>query len=359
MMARISGPHLRRDAAALRFLLLCLGGWAAMRVAMNWSPVEPMRVAVAPAAAPSINARSDRPLPAKDGVRARRRPVVATPAFVGAHPSEARARPFAVATPLRKPPLVIGRVTEGAADPVENDAAVRLAMPTAQPADAAAPRDSGFAGDLPSRAGWTLGGWLYLRGEAVDGLAAGGQIGGSQAGARLAYGFGEKGRTNAYGRTTVAVRRPRQRELAVGLAHGPFARLPIDVAVERRVAIGREGRDAFAAMVVGGVSEVALPAGFRLDAYAQAGVVGMRRRDGFADGALVVDRPLGIGALRIGALAAGAAQPDAACIDAGPRLTLGLPHMGKGARIALDWRQRVAGGARPGSGLALTLAGDF
>ena len=63
--------------------------------------------------------------------------------------------------------------------------------------------------------------------------------------------------------------------------------------------------------------------------------------------------------LRLGALAAGAVQPGAARVDVGPRLTLRLPQVGEGGRIALDWRQRIAGDARPESGLALTLAADF
>ena len=46
-------------------------------------------------------------------------------------------------------------------------------------------------------------------------------------------------------------------------------------------------------------------------------------------------------------------------VDVGPRLTLRLPDVGEGSRIALDWRQRVAGDATPESGLALTLAADF
>ena len=52
-------------------------------------------------------------------------------------------------------------------------------------------------------------------------------------------------------------------------------------------------------------------------------------------------------------------QPGAARVDVGPRLTLRLPEVGQGSRIALDWRQRIAGDARPASGLALTLASDF
>ncbi len=214
-------------------------------------------------------------------------------------------------------------------------------------------------------AGWSLGGWLYLRDGAVvapGGIAAASQLGGSQAGLRVAYGFGDTGRARAYGRATIAVRRPAQRELAFGLAFAPVAHWPVDVAVEQRVAAGREGRTALAAMVSGGVGDVALPHGFRLEAYGQAGVVGARRRDGFADGAIVIDHRLGpdeTSPLRLGALAAGAVQPGAARVDVGPRLTLRLPDIGEGSRIALDWRQRVAGEARPASGLALTLASDF
>ncbi|HMP45030.1 MAG TPA: hypothetical protein PKD99_07990, partial [Sphingopyxis sp.] len=91
-------------------------------------------------------------------------------------------------------------------------------------------------------------------------------------------------------------------------------------------------------------------------------IVGARRRDGFADAALVVDREVARMpevSLHLGALAAGAAQPGAARADVGPRLTLRLPEVGEGSRVALDWRQRVAGDAEPRSGLALTLAADF
>lgn len=214
-------------------------------------------------------------------------------------------------------------------------------------------------------AGWSLGGWVYLRGGALvapGGIAAASQLGGSQAGLRLAYGFGDSGRVRAYGRATVALRRPEQRELAFGWAFAPVAHWPVDVAVEQRAAVGKEGRTALAAMVSGGVGDVVLPHGFRLEAYGQAGIVGARRRDGFADGAIVIDRPVGSdesSPLRVGALAAGAVQPGAARVDVGPRMTLRLPDVGEGSRIALDWRQRIAGDARPASGFALTLASDF
>lgn len=166
----------------------------------------------------------------------------------------------------------------------------------------------------------------------------------------------------AYGRATIAVRRPAQRELALGLAFAPLAHWPVDVAVEQRVAVGRAGRMALAAMVSGGVGDVALPHGFRLEAYGQAGIVGARRHDRFADGAIVIDHRVGAddsSPLRVGALAAGAVQPGAARVNVGPRLSLRLPDVSEGSRIVLDRRQRIAGDARPASGLAQTLASDF
>ena len=77
---------------------------------------------------------------------------------------------------------------------------------------------------------------------------------------------------------------------------------------------------------------------------------------------MVIDHRLGAhetAPLRLGALAAAAIQPGTGRVDIGPRLTLKLPDVGHGSRIAIDWRQRIAGDARPESGAALTLATDF
>lgn len=373
-----------RDARPLRFLLLCVGGWTVLRVAAHWNPdVQPPPEAVAPPwSAPTPFAAT--------GLSVER----AAPALWAAAPRSPR---------QPSPPIVGAMLRRGTADAatVTADAAgiggaggtdrhnlraallARLLSPSANGAARSA-MSRGAADWFPTTvtpsvdpgqgkpfwmrrqmAGWSLGGWVYLRGgapTAPDGIAAGGQLGGSQAGLRLGYGFGDTGRARAYARATIAVRRPAQRELAFGLAFAPLAHWPVDIAVEQRVAVGREGRTALAALVSGGVGDVALPHGFRLEAYGQAGIVGARRRDGFADGAIVIDHRLGSdesSPLRVGALAAGAVQPGAARVDVGPRMTLRLPDVGEGSRIALDWRQRIAGDARPASGLALTLASDF
>lgn len=374
----------RRDAPALRFLFLCIGGWIALRIMMAWNPAMslPPEIPTAPWGPPSPFAKtrdlSDTARHAygpwaaaavpQRGSRARRLEQVpptasgalpateigAVPTGFGADRHDLRLALIARLLPSR--PGSVARSAVGGA---------RGAMwfPLA-PAAGAAPGQGTPFWIRREFSGWSLGSWLYLRegsGNAPGTIGGAGELGGSQAGLRLAYGFGEAGRVRAYGRATIALQRTRQREVAFGLAVAPLANLPIDVAIEQRIAAGNEGRTAMAVMASGGVSDVALPAGFRLDAYAQAGVVGTRRRDGFADGAVVVDRRIGANEtrLRLGALAAGAVQPNAARVDVGPRLTLRLPDVGQGSRIALDWRQRVAGDAYPESGVALTLAADF
>jgi hypothetical protein len=382
MIWLLAGLRTSVEARALRFLLLCLCGWIAVRALATWNPLIP---AVAePPGAPWVS-------PSPFAVAMGRQPqALDDRAARGAPVSARRSRAQWPALPMmdrsggNDEPASGGMGDGGFA---ADRHGLRLAMIARF-----FPRSGQSAGTVPARggdwssmtpagaatpgngerfwmqrqmAGWSLGGWLYVRGgsgRVPGGIAAGGQLGGSQGGLRLAYGFGDDGRVRAFARATIAVDQLRQREIAIGGTVAPIPRLPVDIAIEHRFAAGDQGRTALAAMVSGGVSDVALPGGFRLDGYAQAGVVGARRRDGFADGAIVVDRRLGEderAPLRLGGLAAGAIQPGAARIDVGPRLTLRLPDVGKGSRIAVDWRQRVAGDARPESGLALTLAADF
>ena len=377
MMARRANA--RRDAPALRFLLLCVGGWIILRIIMLWTPA--MSVApdagTAPWVAPSpfavsnadpfsrAQARTSLPRAAASRPAAASLLSLPTADPPGADGGDAVVdRPGADRHSLRlalMARLFPSAVGDGRRSAVGNGGVLFPPIPAAR----AAPGQGRPFWIRQPLSSWSLGSWLYLRdgsGKAPGAIGEASQLGGSQAGLRLAYGFGETGRLRAYGRATIAIERPAQREVALGVAFAPLARVPIDLAIEQRVAAGREGRTALAVMASGGVSEVALPIGFRLDAYAQAGVVGTRRRDGFADGAIIVDRRLGrdeTSALRLGALAAGAVQPGASRVDVGPRLTLRLPQVGEGSRIALDWRQRIAGDAHPESGVALTLAADF
>lgn len=199
--------------------------------------------------------------------------------------------------------------------------------------------------------------WALLRGresldEAPRSLASAGTLGGSQAGARLTYQFSSQ--IAASLRTTSAVGTS-QSEVAAGVRFTPLASIPVSLTAERRQAIGDYGgRSAFALFAEGGLYGESLW-GFDLDGYGQAGLVGIRNRALFADGALTFTRPVyrqfsaGVGIW-------GGVQPGVHRLDAGPRVSYRVrPNI----RVHVDWRQRLAGSASPGSGPAVTLAGDF
>jgi hypothetical protein len=201
---------------------------------------------------------------------------------------------------------------------------------------------------------WTVAAWSFLRGGDGSSLAAGGTLGGGQAGLRGTYRLLRGVALSA--RLAGPLRRPTASEAALGFDL-VSAKLPVHLLVERRQAIGRGGRSAFGATLYGGVREQRIGP-FRLDTYAQAGVVGARSRHLFADGGATIALPL-TKALRAGAGAWAAAQPGVSRADLGPRASLRLPLTGRTVSVAADWRFRVAGSARPGSGPTLTLASDF
>ena len=204
-----------------------------------------------------------------------------------------------------------------------------------------------------------LSSWALLRGQQGMGfgphsLASGGQLGGSQAGARLSYNFTRQ--IAASLRTSADVGR-RGGEIAGGVRVQPVRGLPLWFTAERRQRLGDfgTGRNAFALFAEGGVYQRPMPWDFDLDAYLQAGVVGFKSRDAFIDGAMTFTRPVyrqfsgGVGVW-------GGAQPGVYRVDAGPRVTMKVRN---NVRVHFDWRQRLAGNAQPGSGPAITLAGDF
>jgi hypothetical protein len=201
--------------------------------------------------------------------------------------------------------------------------------------------------------------WALLRAQSpgtagTQSLASGGSLGVSQAGARLTYNFSSQ--ISATLRSTSDVGR-RGGELAAGMRIQPVAGIPLWVDAERRQRIGRfgGGRSAFALFFEAGVYDRPMPLHFLLDTYLQGGVVGLRSRDRFIDGSLTLTRPVykqfsaGLGVW-------GGAQPGVYRVDAGPRVTMRVRN---NVRVHADWRQRLAGNALPGSGPAITLAGDF
>lgn len=203
------------------------------------------------------------------------------------------------------------------------------------------------------RPGASLSAWVFARGQGEAALGTGGQLGGPQVGVR---GYLPLARGVALTGSVTSQIGARAGEASVGVA---LRRGALGLLVERRVRLTGSGRQAFAVTAVGGVSDVRVTQGVRLDAYAQAGVVG---DDGFGDGAVTVERTVLKAAgssIGIAAGAWGGAQPGVARLDIGPSIVARVPLGQTTGRIAFDWRMRVAGNARPGSGPALTLAANF
>ncbi len=204
-----------------------------------------------------------------------------------------------------------------------------------------------------------LSSWALLRSQQTGvagsrSLASGGQLGASQAGARLIYNIDRRLALTARASSEVG---RRGGEVAAGVRIQPLVSIPIWVTAERRQAIGKYGggRSAFAFFLEGGVYQRPLPWDFSLDSYIQGGIVGLKSRDLFVDGGLTVSRPV-YRQFSAGFGVWGGAQPGLYRVDAGPRITMRVRN---NLKVHVDWRQKLAGNARPGSGPVLTLAGDF
>jgi hypothetical protein len=201
--------------------------------------------------------------------------------------------------------------------------------------------------------------WALLRSQQTgiagsSSLASGGTLGASQAGSRLTYNFTRQ--IAATLRTTTTVGR-RGGEFAAGVRVQPIASIPVWITAERRQRLGQfsDGRNDFALFLEGGVYQRPMPWRFSLDGYLQGGIVGVRSRDLFIDGGLAFTRPV-YKRFSVGFGVWGGAQPGLYRLDAGPRISM---QVRRNVRVHFDWRQRLAGNALPGSGPAVTLAGDF
>lgn len=200
-------------------------------------------------------------------------------------------------------------------------------------------------------------GWLILRSAGLP--TATQRLGGAQAGVRLTYALG-RGRRVALSLRLSAPLHGRGTEIAPGIDWQPVA-APIHLIVEQRIAIDG-GRGGPAALLVAGLDPTPVGAGFRIEAYGQAGMIAQGRVAGFADGAARVARPIatpGGHELDLGVGAWGAIQPGAARLDIGPGIAIAIPAGRHRLRLALDWRQRIAGRAAPASGPVLSIGSDF
>ncbi|WP_423142028.1 hypothetical protein ACOYW6_01285 [Parablastomonas sp. CN1-191] len=215
---------------------------------------------------------------------------------------------------------------------------------------------------------WSGDSWLFLRRGSTAAVVSGpgaATYGASQVGAVLRYRLapGSAHEPAVYLRAASALAGPRQHEAAAGLALRPVAGVPVALLAEARVTADDAGaRVRPAAMLVTQLAPFRLPGGLDGEFYAAGGYVGGRDATPFGDAqARVTRRVVSQGRLRLdiggGAWAGG--QRGAARADIGPTASLSVPLGPASARVAADWRLRVAGDARPAAGPALTISAGF
>lgn len=326
----------------LRFVALVAIGWASARTIMLWPEGATMPRAIE-AAFPLLPAQAA-PAPASRPTRPAALPHRPVAIPLHATPLDTPATVTQHGDPARIGLAVLGLVSFGREE-------ILSAPPGALP-------HPGPPASLPSAAQpsrWSASAWLLTRrGAAVGGA----MLGGDQAGMRVAYHPGS-GRIALFARLTAPLA-GRGSEAAAGIEWQPSA-APVRVVAEYRAGLdGTPGGPALG--VVAGVHAVPLPLDFSLEAYGQAGAVARTRIDPFADGALRVTRQVaaaGRARLDVGAGAWGAAQRGATRLDMGPSAIASVPVGDNTLRVAVDWRERITGDARPGSGPALSLGADF
>lgn len=352
-----------RAGAPLRFLGLTLGLWIGVRVAMT--------------SALFAQALGDAPPPVAPGARV----SLGSSLRLAAHTGRIDRLTSAPAHRLERVPILRGgpdgaMIADRSAAAAPAFATSAAAMPILN-AVAAGGEEAGRipAATVPalpagSRGGtdrWSASAWAFWRAQGSGrSLGSGGQLGGPQAGARIERALGRVGSgrglpVSAYARVTTALRGPMVPEAALGVAVRPLSgKVPVMLGVERRIAFDRNGRDAFALVAAGGLNPTRVIGAITAEGYAQAGMVGLSRRDPFIDGRVSVTAPLGRGGtMRGGVSLSGGAQPGASRLDFGPTFETRLPLGRVQPRLTVEWRQRIAGKARPGSGVAVTLANDF
>jgi hypothetical protein len=362
---------MRRVPAPLRFLVAVCFGWTALRgsivllapgggaglIGIVSAPrataaAGPAAVAGAssPLAAPSVAAAASGPLEmlALKSIAPPRPESPFSSSSANFHRSKrADTRPDWPPTP---PLPLLPRSSGGPALVARSSGVGRQQLPVPTlPALAAA------AWDAPGRR-LSLSGWLFVRHGGTRALAPGGALGGSQAGARATYRLAGRQSPLALSlRVSSPLPSADGAEAAAGIDWKPLGRAPLHLLVERRQKLGPDGRSAFAATVYAGGETKLGP--LRIEGYGQAGIVGAKRRDLFADGG--VRAGVSVGRLRVGGGIWGAAQPGVSRLDVGPTAALRLGVGRAAASLSADWRFRIVGNARPGSGPALTLAAGF
>lgn len=221
---------------------------------------------------------------------------------------------------------------------------------------------------------WRIEAYSLMRKGSTGAFADRPLLGGGQSGGRAGYTLDPLAHRplELFGRFNIAhdwldVDR-KSAQAAIGAAWMPLGRKGPSVSAERLIAVGKDARAAWALRVAGGAWHAAdsrMP--LDLSAYAEAGIVGAKRRDLYAGGQALALYPMLKGdktRAGVGASVAGSVQDGNAGrisrLEIGPGAQISR-RIGADATIELraEYRVRIAGDAAPGSGPAVTVATRF
>lgn len=330
----------------LRFVVLVIGGWIAARVALHW-PGGMAPEAIAPAVSARFAARLADPPPHPP-----------PPPSRATAPAQPAPRTASVATTRPPPPAApILHPAEGRA--ADYPAAGHRPEPLPDFAAPIAAAPLPVTGERPRL---SVSAWLMLRGGGGGSSPFAPQLGGSQAGVRIAH---ARGRSRRFALTAGVAAAPgaRQRQAAIGV-DWQLGALPVHLILEQRFALDG-GRGGPVIGVIGGLAPTRIAPGLTLEAYGQAGAIGRDGGEGFVDGAARLmhrlkdaDADADTAPIALGIGLWGGAQRAAARLDIGPAASVTIGAR-RALRVSLEWRQRIAGAAQPGAGPALSLGSDF
>jgi tetratricopeptide (TPR) repeat protein len=201
---------------------------------------------------------------------------------------------------------------------------------------------------------WSGETYALFRGRGVTNLAATPVLGAGQSGGQLRYALDPLARRPLLLEGRLTTPNTQSRDNLQGALGVTWAASPrFSLTAERLVRIGGQSRSAWTLRAAGGAEHSGPIA---LDAYAEAGVVGVRNTAAYAAAQGHVTHR--IGPVSIGAGAWASVQHDARTVgrfEAGPSLRFRHGALD----LSADYRLRLAGNAAPGSGPALTLAAYF
>ncbi len=204
--------------------------------------------------------------------------------------------------------------------------------------------------------------WLFTRNS--SGIVSGTALGASQGGGRLRYRLspGQLNKSIAASLRFATPLQGRGMEISPGLSLAVGQKLPVELIIERRIRPDQDAQDQWAILAAAGLPTTGIAYRTTVEGYAQAGIVGVKQKTPFIQ--------IGVGAhrtmisqnnlhIKVGAGLWADQQKSTRRVDLGPELVALAKAGERPFRLSAQWRFKVSGNAKPGSGPSLSVATSF